>query len=52
MPTVALSAGFVRQAACTPGRKKVDLYEEPNVKDPNGEPVVNRMLTIMLAEEY
>jgi Protein of unknown function (DUF3768) len=30
---------------------KIDLYEEPNVKDPNGEPVVNRVLTIMLAEE-
>jgi hypothetical protein len=31
---------------------KIDLYEEPNVKDPNGEPVVNRVMTIMLAEEY
>jgi hypothetical protein len=31
---------------------KIDLYEEPDVKDPNGEPVVNRVLTIMLAEEY
>jgi hypothetical protein len=31
---------------------KVDLYEEPNVKDANGEPVVTRVLTIMLAEEY
>ena len=31
---------------------KIDLYEEPNVKDPNGEPVVNRVLTIMLAGEY
>jgi integrase len=27
MPTVALSAGFVRQAACTPGRKKVDYFD-------------------------
>ena len=31
---------------------KIDLYEEPNVKKPNGEPFVNRVLTIMLAEEY
>ena len=31
---------------------KIDLYEEPDVKDPNGGPVVNRVLTIMLAEEY
>lgn len=31
---------------------KVDLYEEPNVKDANGEPFVNRVLTIMLADEY
>jgi hypothetical protein len=31
---------------------KIDLYEEPDVKDANGEPVVNRVLTIMLAEEY
>ena len=31
---------------------KIDLYEEPNVKDPNGERVVNRVMTIMLAEEY
>jgi hypothetical protein len=31
---------------------KIDLYEEPEVKSPNGEPVVTRMLTIMLAEEY
>jgi len=28
------------------------LYEEPEVKDSNGEPVVNRVLTIMLADEY
>ena len=37
------------------GRKflwKIDLYEEPNVKDANGEPVVTRVLTIMLANEY
>ena len=37
------------------GRKffwKVDLYEEPGVKSKNGEPVVNRVLTIMLADEY
>jgi Protein of unknown function (DUF3768) len=31
---------------------KIDLYEEPDVKDSNGEPVVTRVLTIMLAEEY
>jgi len=31
---------------------KIDLYEEPNVKDANGEPVVTRVLTIMLANEY
>ena len=31
---------------------KIDLYEEPGVKNPNGEPVVTRVLTIMLAEEY
>ena len=31
---------------------KIDLYEEPNVKDPNGTSVVNRVITIMLAEEY
>jgi hypothetical protein len=31
---------------------KFDLYEEPDVKNPNGEPVVTRVLTIMLAEEY
>ena len=31
---------------------KIDLYEEPEVKSPNGEPVVTHVLTIMLAEEY
>jgi Protein of unknown function (DUF3768) len=31
---------------------KIDLYEEPNVKDANGGPVVTRVLTIMLANEY
>ena len=31
---------------------KIDLYEEPNVKGPNGDPVVNRVMTIMLAEKY
>ena len=31
---------------------KVDLYEEPGVKSKNGEPVVNRVLTIMLGGEY
>ena len=28
---------------------KIDLYEEPNVKEQNAEPVVNRVLTIMSA---
>ena len=31
---------------------KIELYEEPGVKDKNGEPVVTRVLTIMLAHEY
>jgi hypothetical protein len=31
---------------------KIDLYEEPDVKSENGEPVVTRVLTIMLADEY
>ena len=31
---------------------EIDLYEEPDVKSANGEPVVTRVLTIMLAEEY
>ena len=31
---------------------KLDLYEEPNVKDSNGEPRMTRVLTIMLAEDY
>jgi uncharacterized protein DUF3768 len=31
---------------------KIDLYEEPNVKHPNGDPVVTRVLTIMRADEY
>ena len=31
---------------------KIDLYEEPDVKDANADPIVNRVLTIMLAEEY
>ena len=31
---------------------KIDLYEEPDVKSANGEPVVTRVLTITLAEEY
>lgn len=31
---------------------KIDLYEEPGVKGKNGEPVVSRVLTIMLADEY
>ena len=31
---------------------KLDLYEQPGVKDADGEPVVTRVLTIMLAEDY
>jgi hypothetical protein len=31
---------------------KIDLYEEPDVKDANRELVVTRVLTLMLAEEY
>ncbi len=31
---------------------KIDLYEEPGVKGPDGEPVVTRVLTLMLAEDY
>jgi hypothetical protein len=31
---------------------KIDLYEDPNVKDDKGEPKVTRVLTIMMAEEY
>jgi uncharacterized protein DUF3768 len=31
---------------------KIDLYEEPGVKAGNGEPVVTRVLTVMLAGEY
>ena len=31
---------------------KVDLYEEADVKDANGDPVVTRVLTIMLADDY
>jgi hypothetical protein len=31
---------------------KIDLCEEPGVKSENGESVVNRVLTIMLADEY
>ena len=30
---------------------KIDLYEEPDVKDANREPVITRVLTLMSAEE-
>jgi len=28
MPTVALSAGFVRRVSCLPDRRKVDYFDE------------------------
>jgi hypothetical protein len=31
---------------------KVDLYEDPEVKGADGQPVTTRVLTIMLAEEW
>jgi Protein of unknown function (DUF3768) len=31
---------------------KIDLYEDPEVKGADGRPVTNRVLTIMLAEEW
>ena len=31
---------------------KIDLYEDPDVKDEQGQPKVTRVLTLMLAEEY
>jgi Protein of unknown function (DUF3768) len=31
---------------------KIDLYEDPVVKDEQGQPKVTRVLTLMLAEEY
>src|SRR5690349_16211058 len=37
------------------GRKifwKIDLYEETGVKGDDGQPVISRVLTIMLAEEW
>jgi hypothetical protein len=33
-------------------RGQLGLYEEPDVKGANGEPIVTRVLTIMLANEY
>ena len=31
---------------------KIDLYEEPDVKDSDGEPLVTRVLTIGFLDEY
>ena len=31
---------------------KIDLYEDPEVKGAGGQPVMTRVLTIMLAEEW
>jgi len=31
---------------------KFDLYEDPEVKGADGQPITTRVLTIMLAEEY
>jgi len=31
---------------------RIDLYEEPEVKDANGDPVVTRVLTLGLADDY
>jgi hypothetical protein len=31
---------------------KIELYEDPDVKDANGEPQVTRVLTLMLAHEW
>jgi hypothetical protein len=31
---------------------KIDLYEDPEVKGADGQPMTTRVLTIMLAEEY
>jgi hypothetical protein len=31
---------------------KIDLYEDPEVKGADGQPIATRVLTIMLAEEY
>jgi hypothetical protein len=31
---------------------KIDLYEKPGVKDENGDPAVDRVLTLMLADEW
>ena len=31
---------------------KIDLYEDPDVNSADGTPVVGRVLTIMLADEY
>lgn len=33
-------------------RRKLELYEDPEVKGADGQPAVTRVLTIMLAEEY
>jgi Protein of unknown function (DUF3768) len=43
--------GFFKLAGCE-FFWKIDLYEDPVVKDEQGQPKVTRVLTLMLAEEY
>jgi epoxide hydrolase len=41
-----------RRAGAAYLSRERDLYEDPDVKGANGEPIVTRVLTIMLANEY